>query len=213
MQLIKKYFPQLNDIQLNKLLHFEKLIKEWNKKINLVSRKDVENFQINHLIHSLSISKLILFEPKTKVLDIGTGGGLPGIPLAIFSPKTMFHLVDRKQKKIDVLRNIIIELDLKNVIVERIDAQDISNEYDFILNRAVSSTENILSISRNKIKTNSFNKIQNGIICLKGGNLENETVKLKNFEIINLNKIFSEPFFETKKILYIPNPYTHMDNQ
>ena len=213
MQLIKKYFPQLNDIQLNKLLHFEKLIKEWNKKINLVSRKDVENFQINHLIHSLSISKLILFEPKTKVLDIGTGGGLPGIPLAIFSPKTMFHLVDRKQKKIDVLRNIIIELDLKNVIVERIDAQDISNEYDFILNRAVSSTENILSICRNKIKTNSFNKIQNGIICLKGGNLENETVRLTNFEIINLNKIFSEPFFETKKILYIPNPYTHMDNQ
>ena len=213
MQLIKKYFPQLNDIQLNKLLHFEKLIKEWNKKINLVSRKDVENFQINHLIHSLSISKLILFEPKTKVLDIGTGGGLPGIPLAIFFPHTIFHLVDRKQKKIDVLKNIIIELDLKNVIVERIDAQDISNEYDFILNRAVSSTENILSISRNKIKTNSFNKIQNGIICLKGGNLENETVKLKNFEIMNLNKIFSEPFFETKKILYIPNPYTHMDNQ
>ena len=213
MELIKKYFPQLNDIQLNKLLHFEKLIKEWNKKINLVSRKDVENFQINHLIHSLSISKLILFEPKTKVLDIGTGGGLPGVPLAIFFPQTIFHLVDRKQKKIDVLRNIIIELDLKNVIVERIDAQDISNEYDFILNRAVSSTENILSISRNKIKTNSFNKIQNGIICLKGGNLENETVKLKNFEIMNLNKIFSEPFFETKKILYIPNPYTHMDNQ
>ena len=213
MQLIKKYFPQLNDIQLKKLLHFEKLIKEWNKKINLVSRKDVENFQINHLIHSLSISKLILFEPKTKVLDIGTGGGLPGIPLAIFFPHTIFHLVDRKQKKIDVLKNIIIELDLKNVIVERIDAQDISNEYDFILNRAVSSTENILSISRDKIKTNSFNKIQNGIICLKGGNLENETVKLKNFEIMNLNKIFSEPFFETKKILYIPNPYTHMDNQ
>ena len=213
MELIKKYFPQLNDIQLKKLLHFEKLIKEWNKKINLVSRKDVENFQINHLIHSLSISKLILFKPKTKVLDIGTGGGLPGIPLAIFFPQTIFHLVDRKQKKIDVLKNIIIELDLKNVIVERIDAQDISSEYDFILNRAVSSTENILSISRNKIKTNSFNKIQNGIICLKGGNLENEIVKLKIFEILNLNKIFSEPFFETKKILYIPNPYTHMDNQ
>ena len=213
MQLIKKYFPQLNDIQLNKLLHFEKLIKEWNKKINLVSRKDVENFQINHLIHSLSISKLILFEPKTKVLDIGTGGGLRGIPLAIFFPETIFHLVDRKQKKIDVLKNIIIELDLKNVIVERIDAQNILNEYDFILNRAVSSTENILSISRNKIKKNSFNKIQNGIICLKGGNLENEIVKLKIFEILNLNQIFSEPFFETKKILYIPNPYTHMDNQ
>ena len=103
MTLIKKYFPQISDSQIMKLSTFEKLIKEWNKKINLISRKDVENFQINHLIHSLSISKLILFEPKTKVLDIGTGGGLPGIPLAIFFPKTMFHLVDRKQKKIDVL--------------------------------------------------------------------------------------------------------------
>jgi len=212
MELIKKYFPQLNDIQLKKLLHFEKLIKEWNKKINLISRKDVENFQINHLIHSLSISKLILFKPKTNVLDIGTGGGLPGIPLAIFFPQTIFHLVDRKQKKIDVLKNIMIELDLKNVIVERIDAQEISSKYDFILNRAVSSTENILSISNDKIKTNSFNKIQNGIICLKGGNLENEVSNLKIFKILNLNKIFSEPFFETKKILYIPNPYNRMDN-
>ena len=99
MQLIKKYFPQLNDIQLKKLLHFEKLIKEWNKKINLVSRKDVENFQINHLIHSLSISKLILFEPKTKVLDIGTGGGLPGIPLAIFFLKQYFIWLTENKKK------------------------------------------------------------------------------------------------------------------
>jgi len=212
MNLIKKYFPQLNHSQLKKLLYFEELIKEWNIKINLVSRKDVENFHINHLIHSLSISKLILFEPKTKVLDIGTGGGLPGIPLAIFFPETKFHLVDRKEKKIDVLKNIVIELNLKNVSVERIDAKDLSKKYDFILNRAVSSTENILSICKNKIDQNSFNKIQNGIICLKGGDLKSELVNLKSFEILNLNKVFLEPFFETKKILYIPNPYTHMGN-
>ena len=212
MELIKKYFPQLNDIQLNKLLQFEKLIKEWNKKINLISRKDVENFQINHLIHSLSISKLILFKAKTKILDIGTGGGLPGIPLAIFFPQAIFHLVDRKQKKIEVLNNIVSLLKLNNVKVERCDANDILDKYDFILNRAVSSTENILNICKNKINPNSFNKIQNGIICLKGGDLTNELLNLKLFETLDLNKCFSEPFFETKKILYIPNPYNHMGN-
>ena len=212
MELIKKYFPQLNDIQLNKLLQFEKLIKEWNKKINLISRKDVENFQINHLIHSLSISKLILFKPKTRILDIGTGGGLPGIPLAIFFPQAIFHLIDRKQKKIEVLNNIVSQLKLNNVKVERCDANDILDKYDFILNRAVSSTENILNICKNKINPNSFNKIQNGIICLKGGDLTNELLNLKLFETLDLNKCFSEPFFETKKILYIPNPYNHMGN-
>ena len=212
MTLIKKYFPQISDSQIMKLSIFEKLIKEWNKKINLVSRKDVENFQINHIIHSLSISKLIFFKPKTKILDIGTGGGLPGIPLAIIFPDTEFHLVDRKKKKMDVLIYIIKKLELNNVKIEACDAKDIVDKYDFILNRAVSSTENILSLCKNKLSFKSFNKIENGIICLKGGDLKRELINIKDFDIIKLNEIFTEPFFETKKILYIPSPYIHKDN-
>jgi len=212
MTLIKKYFPQISDSQIIKLSIFEKLIKEWNKKINLVSRKDVENFQINHIIHSLSISKLIFFNPKTKILDIGTGGGLPGIPLAIIFPEAEFHLVDRKKKKMDVLADIIKKLDLNNVKIEACDAKDILDKYDFILNRAVSSTENILSICKNKLSSKNFNKIENGIICLKGGDLKRELINIKDFDIIKLNEIFSETFFETKKILYIPSPYIHRDN-
>tara|TARA_B100001113_G_scaffold268165_1_gene222911 strand:+ start:1331 stop:1972 length:642 start_codon:yes stop_codon:yes gene_type:complete len=212
MTLIKKYFPQISDSQIMKLSTFEKLIREWNKKINLVSRKDVENFQINHVIHSLSISKLIFFKPKTKILDIGTGGGLPGIPLAIIFPEADFHLVDRKKKKMDVLVDIIKKLDLNNVKIEACDAKDILDKYDFILNRAVSSTENILSICKNKLSIENFNKIENGIICLKGGDLKRELINIKDFDIIKLNEIFSEPFFETKKILYIPSPYIHRDN-
>ena len=212
MTLIKKYFPQISDSQIMKLSTFEKLIREWNKKINLVSRKDVENFQINHVIHSLSISKLISFKPKTKILDIGTGGGLPGIPLAIIFPEAEFHLVDRKKKKMDVLVDIIKKLDLNNVKIEACDAKDILDKYDFILNRAVSSTENILSICKNKLSIENFNKIENGIICLKGGDLKRELINIKDFDIIKLNEIFSEPFFETKKILYIPSPYIHRDN-
>ena len=212
MTLIKKYFPQISDSQIMKLSIFEKLIKEWNKKINLVSRKDVENFQINHVIHSLSISKLIFFKPKTKILDIGTGGGLPGIPLAIIFPEAEFHLVDRKKKKMDVLVDIIKKLELNNVKIEARDAKDILDKYDFILNRAVSSTENILSLCKNKLSFKSFNKIENGIICLKGGDLKRELINIKDFDIIKLNEFFSEPFFETKKILYIPSPYIHRDN-
>ena len=212
MNVIKKYFPQIDDNQIMKLSLFEKLIKDWNKKINLVSRKDVENFQLNHILHSLSISKLISFSPKTNILDLGTGGGLPGIPLAIIFPQAEFHLIDRKEKKIKVVNKIINELKLTNVKANSSDVKYMNTKYDFILNRAVSSTENIIRICNNKINSNSFNKIQNGIICLKGGDLKIELNMVKDFKILNLNEIFFEPFFETKKILYIPNPYIRKDN-
>tara|TARA_B100000614_G_scaffold53152_1_gene45809 strand:- start:1514 stop:2152 length:639 start_codon:yes stop_codon:yes gene_type:complete len=212
MNVIKKYFPQIDDNQIMKLSLFEKLIKDWNKKINLVSRKDVENFQLNHILHSLSISKLISFSPKTNILDLGTGGGLPGIPLAIIFPQAEFHLIDRKEKKIKVVNKIVNELKLTNVKADSSDVKYMNTKYDFILNRAVSSTENIIRICNNKINSNSVNKIQNGIICLKGGDLKIELNMVKDFKILNLNKIFFEPFFETKKILYIPNPYIRKDN-
>ena len=212
MNVIKKYFPQIDDNQIMKLSLFEKLIKDWNKKINLVSRKDVENFQLNHILHSLSISKLISFSPKTNILDLGTGGGLPGIPLAIIFPQAEFHLIDRKEKKIKVVNKIVKELKLTNVKADSSDLKYMNTKYDFILNRAVSSTENIIRICNNKINSNSVNKIQNGIICLKGGDLKIELNMVKDFKILNLNEIFSEPFFETKKILYIPNPYIRKDN-
>ena len=212
MNVIKKYFPQIDDNQIMKLSLFEKLIKDWNKKINLVSRKDVENFQLNHILHSLSISKLISFSPKTNILDLGTGGGLPGIPLAIIFPQAEFHLIDRKEKKIKVVNKIVNELKLTNVKADSSDLKYMNTKYDFILNRAVSSTENIIRICNNKINSNSVNKIQNGIICLKGGDLKIELNKVNDFKILNLNEIFFEPFFETKKILYIPNPYIRKDN-
>ena len=212
MNVIKKYFPQIDDNQIMKLSLFEKLIKDWNKKINLVSRKDVENFQLNHILHSLSISKLISFSPKTNILDLGTGGGLPGIPLAIIFPQAEFHLIDRKEKKIKVVNKIVNELKLTNVKADSSDLKYMNTKYDFILNRAVSSTENIIRICNNKINSNSVNKIQNGIICLKGGDLKIELNMVKDFKILNLNEIFFEPFFETKKIIYIPNPYIRKDN-
>jgi len=212
MNVIKKYFPQIDDNQIMKLSLFEKLIKDWNKKINLVSRKDVENFQLNHILHSLSISKLISFSPKTNILDLGTGGGLPGIPLAIIFPQAEFHLIDRKEKKIKVVNKIVKELKLTNVKADSSDLKYMNTKYDFILNRAVSSTENIIRICNNKINSNSVNKIQNGIICLKGGDLKIELNMVKDFKILNLNEIFFEPFFETKKIIYIPNPYIRKDN-
>ena len=212
MDLLKKYFPQITEFQVEKLILFKDLIKQWNKKINLVSRKDVENFEVNHMLHSLSISKFIEFEKDTQILDLGTGGGLPGIPLSIVFPNSNFKLIDRKNKKINVLNEIINKLSINNAKAQNIDIIDLNHNYDFIINRAVSSTDNLIKLCKGRINSKGHNKIKNGIICLKGGNLKSELKNINKFQIVELKYFFSELFFEKKKILYIPNPYNHMDS-
>ena len=212
MDLLKKYFPQITEFQVEKLILFKDLIKQWNKKINLVSRKDVENFEVNHILHSLSISKFIKFKKDTQILDLGTGGGLPGIPLSIVFPNSNFKLIDRKNKKINVLKEIINKLRIDNVKAQNIDIIDLNHNYDFIINRAVSSTDNLIKLCKGRINFKGHNEIKNGIICLKGGNLNSELKNINKFQIVELKYFFSELFFEKKKILYIPNPYNHMDS-
>lgn len=209
MELLKKYFPQITEFQVEKLILFKDLIKKWNKKINLISRKDVENFEVSHILHCLSISKFIEFKKDTEILDLGTGGGLPGIPLSIVFPDSNFKLIDRKSKKINVLNEIISELNINNVKAQNIDIIDLNHNYDFIINRAVSSTDNLIKLCKGRINSSGHNEIKNGIICLKGGNLNSELKNHNKFQIVELKSFFSELFFETKKILYIPNPYNH----
>jgi 16S rRNA (guanine527-N7)-methyltransferase len=180
----------------------------------LISRKDINEIETRHLIHSLSISKIFSFNDNSNILDVGTGGGFPGIPLAIMFPNVNFHLTDSIGKKIKVVNVIIKDLDLKNVYAEQIRSENVTKKYDFIVNRAVTNMTNLFSLIGNKFsKTNNHSSFKNGIISLKGGDLKNELSSFHNAEIFELNNFFREIFFETKKIVYVPNPYMGMDNQ
>ena len=207
------YFPELTSYQISQFETLVELYNYWNLKINLISRKDINEIEVRHFLHSLSIAKFFSFKPKTNILDIGTGGGFPGIPLAVIFPEVNFHLTDSIGKKIKVVNEIKNNLGLKNVYAEHIRSENVKNSYDFIVNRAVTNMSNLVSLIGDKISNiNNHGSINNGIISLKGGDLENELNPFKNSKIYQLNELFDEPFFETKKIVYLPIPYMGKDN-
>ncbi|MDB9712715.1 16S rRNA (guanine(527)-N(7))-methyltransferase RsmG [Flavobacteriaceae bacterium] len=207
MKLIQQYFKDLSEEQLNQFKKLEFLYKDWNSKINVISRKDIDELYLRHVLHSLSIAKLISFKENTTLLDVGTGGGFPGIPLAILFPNCSFHLVDSIQKKINVVNSVVKELDLKNVKTSCSRVEAISEKYDFVVSRAVTNMKDFVSWIKFKINKKSFNDFKNGVLYLKGGDLEDELKSFKNVKTFELSEIFNEDFFIKKKIVYLPIKY------
>lgn len=204
-QLIKSYFPDLTETQLVQFDKLQELYEDWNSKINVISRKDMEQFYVHHVLHSLGIVKVMPFEPGTKILDIGTGGGFPGIPLAIMFPDTHFHLVDSIGKKITVVKDVVKQLKLSNVEAQQARAEELVRKYDFVISRAVTRMANFYPWVKNKIRKEDINEYPNGILYLKGGEVDEEMEELdKSYVVYHLEDYFKEEFFETKKVIYMP---------
>ena len=213
MNIIRSNFSDLTDSQIKQYESLMSLYESWNNKINVISRKDISELNIRHVLHSLSIAKIIKFIPETKILDVGTGGGFPGIPLAIMFPEVSFHLTDSIGKKIKVVKAISNELGLKNVVAEQIRAQNVNQQYDFVISRAVTNMTDFIKIVDGKVSSSSQNSLANGILYLKGGDLTNELKQLKNVKTFNISSYFNDIFFESKKIVYLPMPCTGRGNQ
>ena len=206
MELILKYFPDLTEEQKRQFAALYDLYTDWNSKINVISRKDIDNLYEHHVLHSLGIAKVIRFKPGTKVMDLGTGGGFPGIPLAILFPEVQFHLVDSSGKKVRVATEIAGSIGLKNVTTRHARAEEEKQLFDFVVSRAVMPLTDLLKIIRKNISPKQQNALPNGLICLKGGELERETMPVKNKTTMwNLKEFFGEEFFETKKVVYVAN--------
>jgi 16S rRNA (guanine527-N7)-methyltransferase len=206
LSLFKEYFPELSGEQLNQFNQLQDLYSYWNDKINVISRKDIDNLYVNHILHSLGITKIVSFKANIDILDVGTGGGFPGIPLAIFFPQTQFHLVDSIGKKIKVVDEVSRALGLRNVKAEHMRAEDVNGKYDFVISRAVTRMKEFYGWVRNKIKKENQHDRANGILYLKGGDLDEEMAELgKPHQIFNLKDYFKEEFFETKKVVYVPS--------
>ena len=202
---LEKYFPNLASEQLSNLLKLKEIYDHWNSMINVISRKDMDNFYIHHVLHSLAIAKLIDFTPGTTILDVGSGGGFPGIPLAILFPESEFTLLDSIEKKIKVITAVKNELNLKNITPLKKRIEEEKNRYHFVTGRAVMKFPEFVKITRKNIHSNSANKIPNGIIYLKGGDLTEELAPFsEKVKIYDINVFFDNQFFETKKIVYLP---------
>lgn len=205
MEIILKYFPGLTSEQIKLFEKLQPLYTEWNSKINVISRKDIDFLYERHVLHSLAIVRFIRFTPGSKILDVGTGGGFPGIPLAIFFPNVEFNLVDSIGKKIKVVNAVAQSLGLKNVTAEQIRAEQLKNKYDFVVSRAVTQLPEFVSWIRKNIALKQQNAVPNGVIYLKGGNLEGEIRPFRKTAFVqNLSDYFDEEFFETKKLVHVP---------
>ena len=204
MEKILTYFPELTETQISQLNQFRGMIIRWNDQINLISRKDLQNIEERHMLHSLAIAKFVHWNDGTKVIDFGTGGGLPGIPLAIFFPKVEFLLVDSIGKKINVVQQMVDELELKNVRCLKSRVEDLREDCHFIISRAVADFSKTVSWVKPKIKTEQINNLANGIICLKGGDLSNELKSFPKVKTIRISGFFQEYFFQEKKMVYLP---------
>jgi 16S rRNA (guanine527-N7)-methyltransferase len=204
VDLIKKYFPDLSAKQINQFEQLEVQYKEWNAKINVISRKDIDELYIRHVLHSLAIAKVQVFQPKANILDVGTGGGFPGIPLAILFPETNFTLVDSIQKKIKVVNGVADAIGLKNVQAYQIRAEKVKGEFDFIISRAVTKMDDFVKWIRKKTTKKQNHKLKNGILYLKGGDLTEELANFPNATLYNIPNFFTDDFFETKKVVHIP---------
>lgn len=205
MEIIEKYFPNLTDKQRQQFAELYPLYLDWNSKINLISRKDIENLYLHHILHSLGIAKLITFKAGTEIMDVGTGGGFPGIPLAILFPEVQFHLVDRIGKKVMVANEIAIAIGLENVTVRHCGAEEEKRQFDFIVSRAVMPLTDLVNIVKKNVKKKQINSLPNGLICLKGGELRHEILPFKNKTMeVDLKDYYEEEFFHTKKIVYVP---------
>jgi 16S rRNA (guanine527-N7)-methyltransferase len=207
MELILKYFPHLTEDQIAKFTKLESLYQDWNLKINVVSRKDIDELYLRHVLHSLAIAKFINFKSGSKILDVGTGGGFPGIPLAVMFPECSFHLVDSIAKKLKVVDEVVEGLGLANVKTTQSRVEEINGTYDFIVSRAVAAMPTFVHWTKGKIAKEQKHPIKNGILYLKGGDLEEELKDYKTVSIYNLSDYFTEEFYETKKLVYLPVKY------
>ena len=204
MEQILKYFPNLTERQIEQFRMLDELYHDWNSKINVISRKDIDNLYEHHVLHSLGLADYIRFKPGTEIMDLGTGGGFPGIPLAIMFPECKFHLVDSIGKKIKVCTAVAEALGLENVTTRHCRAEEEKRQFDFVVSRAVMPLMDLIKIIRKNIKKEQKNALPNGLICLKGGELDKETMPMKNHVTISsLSDVFHEEFFETKKVVYV----------